>query len=98
MSRALVFVFALMQAQVVISLAMAPTTVCPERCPDDGPDGRCPPECVACPPSSHTATPVTACAAAIPTMRGEPVPTIASLPPTEPEPADIFDVPKPSLA
>jgi hypothetical protein len=94
MSRALVFVFAMMQAQVVVSLAMAPTTICPERCPDDGPDGQCPPACVTCPASAHTATPVTAGVVAIPIVRREPVPPIATVPPAEPEAGDIFHVPK----
>ena len=98
MSRALLFLFAVMQAQVVVTLAIAPTTVCPERCADDGPDGQCPPACLSCPPSSHTAAPVLACVPVTPTVRGEPVPTVASLRPAEPEPGDIFHVPKPRLA
>jgi hypothetical protein len=98
MSRALLFIFAMMQAQVVVSLAIAPTTVCPERCADDGPDGQCPPLCLSCPSSSHTAAPVLASVVAVPTVRREPLPAGATLRPTEPEPGDIFHVPKCLLA
>jgi hypothetical protein len=97
-SRALLVLFAIMQAQVVVSLAIAPTIVCPEHCAHDGPDGRCPPACPSCPPSTHTAAPVLACAPPTPPVVGEPVPSLASLRPTEPEPGDIFHVPKRLLA
>ena len=46
MSRVVLFICALMQAQVIVSVALSPTTICPERCDDDGADGRCPPACL----------------------------------------------------
>ena len=98
MLRALLFVFAIMQAQVMVSLAIVPTTICPEHCADDGPDGRCPPACPSCPSSTHTAAPVLACAPVTPTVFREPMPPVASLRPGEPEPGDIFHVPKHLLA
>jgi len=96
--RAVLFSFALMQAQVMVSLAIAPTTICPERCANDGPDGRCPPACLSCSPSTHTAAPVFACPPVTPAVVREPVPWIASVRPADPEPADIFHVPKRLLA
>jgi hypothetical protein len=98
MSRVLLFVFAVMQAQVVVALAIAPSTICPERCPDDGPDGRCPPVCLTCPLSSHPATPLPARVASVPVVRWEALPRRATVPVTEPEPDRIFHVPKPLLA
>jgi hypothetical protein len=94
MSRALLLVFALMQAQVVVVLAAVPTTVCPERCADDGPDGRCPPVCLGCPSSSHTPAPAGARVPLVPAARHEPVPCVADRGPAEPEPREILHVPK----
>jgi hypothetical protein len=98
MSRALLFVFAIMQAQVMVSLAIVPTTICPERCADDGPDGRCPPACPSCPSSAHTPAPALACTPVTPTEFREAMPRVASLRPDEPEPGDILHVPKRLLA
>src|SRR5437879_9430259 len=60
MTRVLLFLFAVMQAQVIVSLALVPSTICPERCQDDGPDGRCPPACLSCASSAHPAPPLPA--------------------------------------
>ncbi|MFN8545557.1 MAG: hypothetical protein U0807_15310 [Candidatus Binatia bacterium] len=96
--RAVLFLFAMMQAQVMVSLAIAPTMICPERCADDGPDGRCPPACPSCAPSTHTAALGLACVPVTPAVVRERVPSVAILRPTDPEPADIFHVPKCLLA
>src|SRR5262245_29808691 len=96
--RAVLFFFALMQAHVIVSLAIGPTMICQERCPEDGPDGRCPPACLSCPASTHTPAPVFACTPVKPAEVREPVPSVSSVQPLDPEPADIFHVPKRLLA
>jgi hypothetical protein len=98
MSRALVFLLAVVQAPAIVSLAVAPTAICPERCPDDETDGRCPPACASCPASTHTVAPVLAAAPVAPAVVRQPVAAVASRSPAEPEPRDIFHVPKRLLA
>ncbi len=98
MSRATLLLFALMQAQVIVPLVIAPTMICPERCADDGPDGRCPPACVSCTPSTHTAAPVAAWADVTPSVVRECVPAVTMLRPVDPEPRTVFHVPKRLLA
>ena len=71
---------------------------CPEGCPDDGPDGQCPPVCPSCPVSSHTAAPGRSPGLASPAVQREPLPVRSAMRPSEPEPADIFHVPKRLLA
>jgi hypothetical protein len=71
---------------------------CLERCPDDGPDDRCPPACMTC-PCSPKAGP-TAAAMAVRTPAASPSSFVVLVPraPRAPEPGDIFHVPKLLLA
>ena len=98
MTRVLLFLFAVMQAQVIVSVALVPSTICPERCQDDGPDGRCPPACLSCPSSAHPAPPLPAPLVTVPYVHREALPVVANALPPQPEPADIFHVPKRLLA
>ena len=94
MSRLVVFICALMQAHVIESIALSPTTICSERCDDDGPDGRCPPGCLSCAPSAHAPTPLPAPPVTVPSVQREWLSVVAALHPLEPDPADILHVPK----
>jgi hypothetical protein len=98
MSRILPLLLALTIAQVVISLALVPTTICQERCPDDGRDGRCPPVCPSCIPTGHAASPTWGAAWCAPDVRGETFLLGVAATPADPEPRDIFHVPKRLLA
>jgi hypothetical protein len=98
MSRVVFFVLVLMRAQVMATLAMAPSTVCPEQCPDDGPDGRCPPVCLSCPASFHSARPITAPVVKAPATRHALLPVLVLGVSSDPAPSDIFHVPKRLLA
>jgi hypothetical protein len=99
MSRLLLpFLLAVMLAQVTVTIAMAPRTICPEACPDDGPDGRCPPACLGCVSTAHAASPAYATSVAAPALRGEVTPTGSPVVFFEPDPADIFHVPRQTLA
>jgi hypothetical protein len=88
---------AVVVSQVVFVLTIAFGAPCSERCPDDGPDGRCPPACVTCACSPRPAT-GPALLVVIPPAHIEVVPGVALLTPCEPDPADIAHVPKPLLA
>jgi hypothetical protein len=98
MSRVLLFVLGIMQAQVMVTLAIAPTMICPERCDDDAASGHCSPACLSCSSSTHTAAPVVASAPVTPTLLREPVRSATSTRPGDPDPGDIFHVPKRLLA
>jgi hypothetical protein len=98
MSRIVLFICALMQAQVIVSVALSPTTICPERCDDDGPDGRCPPACLSCAPSAHAPTPLPVPLVTVPSVQRERLAVVATIHPPEPDPADILHVPKHLLA
>ena len=90
--------FAVVMVQVVISIAIAPSRICTERCADDDADGRCPPVCLSCAPAAHPAPPRSALPVIAPLCRDETVPAAAIVRPREPEPGDIFHVPKRVLA
>ena len=98
MTRVLLFLFAVMQAQIVVSVALVPSTICPERCQDDGPDGRCPPACPSCLSAAHPAPPLPARLVTAPSVHREALPVVANALPPQPEPTDIFHVPKRLLA
>ena len=98
MSRLLAFVLALTVAHVVVSIALVPSTICQERCADDGPEGRCPPVCPTCVPTGHAASPVYVAGWSAPTVRHEALLWGEARVPGDPEPHDIFHVPRPLLA
>jgi hypothetical protein len=89
---------AVVVSHVVFSLTIAFGAPCIEECPDDGPDGRCPPACMTCPCSPRPARTGPALVLAAPATAGLPLAAVVVLPPCEPEPADIFHVPKSLLA
>src|SRR2546430_16469342 len=93
MTRVLLFLFAVMQAQVIVSVALVPSTICPERCQDDGPDGRCPPACLRCASSAHPRPPLPAPPGTEPPGHREPLPVVATALPPQPEPPAIFHAP-----
>jgi hypothetical protein len=92
--RAVLFSCAVLMSHVVFMATVAFGAPCPERCPDDGPDGRCPPACVACSCSPRPAPSAFPADVAAPPARGEPVPAFVTPAPREAEPSDIFHVPK----
>ena len=98
MSRLLSLLLALTLAHVVVSIAIVPSTICQERCADDGPDGRCPPVCLSCVPTGHAASPVYVAVWPAPAVRHEALTARAAIVPGDPEPHDIFHVPKALLA
>jgi len=98
MSRVLPLVLAVVMAQVVVSIAIAPSRICTERCADDDADGRCPPVCLSCAPAAHPAPPLSASPVVSPLCRDEVVLAAAIVLPREPDPGDIFHVPKRVLA
>jgi len=98
MSRLLPFLLALALAHVAVSIAVAPRTICQERCPDDGPDGRCSPVCLSCVPTGHAASPAPLSVWSAPDLQHEAIVVSAAEMPGDPEPHDIFHVPKPPLA
>jgi hypothetical protein len=83
---------------LVFLAAVALGGPCPEPCADDAPEGACPPLCMACPCSPRSAPPAAPPVAAQPLARGELVPAPATVAPFEPEPGDIFHVPRRLLA
>jgi hypothetical protein len=89
---------AVVLSQVAFVVTIAFGAPCAEGCPDDGPDGRCPPACTACPCSPRPGPTGPAFVLRAPAARGEVVPALALAEPCEPEPTDIFHVPKPLLA
>lgn len=98
MSRLLPLLLALMVAPAVVSIAVAPQTICQERCPDDGPDGRCPPVCPSCIPTGHAVSAAYVATGPAPAIRSESFSVSAARQPGDPDPHDIFHVPKRSLA
>jgi hypothetical protein len=70
---------------------------CPERCADDGPDGRCPPVCEACAcvPRARRETPVAALSA--PSAPAVILVAPVMHEPGEPDPREISHVPKERL-
>jgi len=98
MLRVLLLVGTVLVTQVVGSVAIVRGAVCPERCPDDGPDGRCPPSCLSCPCTARPARPVSAPIAETPETRHEAARSPLAVAPRAPEPRDIFHVPKRFLA
>ena len=89
---------AVVASQVVFLLIIAFGAPCGEHCPGDGPDGRCPPACVTCPCSPRPAPSGPALVVDAPAACVEIVPGVTVIAPCEPEPADIFHVPKRLLA
>jgi hypothetical protein len=98
MLRSAVLAYAVLVSQVVFVVTIAFGAPCAERCPDDGPDGRCPPACTTCPCSPRPAPASPSLVVATPVTHRELAPAVAVLAPSEPEPADIFHVPKRRLA
>jgi hypothetical protein len=98
MRRVALLLFALMQAQVIVALAIAPTSVCPEQCPDDEADGRCAPMCSSCASSTHTPRPIPPALVTVPPARHEALPVLVVCGPGDPSPHDIFHVPRRLLA
>lgn len=85
-------------AHVVFLLVVAFGTPCLDDCPDDGPDGRCPPACRTCPCSPKAGPTTVASVIETPAAStGSFAATIVSAP-VAPEPRDIFHVPKRLLA
>jgi hypothetical protein len=96
--RSAALAVAVLVSQIVFVAITAFGTPCPERCPDDGPDGRCPPLCMTCPCAAHAVRPAppTGLLAAATTV--EPAVAAVSRGPRAPEPRAIFHVPKRLLA
>lgn len=98
MSRLLPFLLALTLAHVAVSIAIAPGTICQERCADDGPDGRCPPVCLSCVSTGHAASPAYVSVWPAPAVRHEALLLSVAKILKDPGPHDIFHVPKSLLA
>ena len=98
MSRLLSFLLALTVAYVVVSIALVPSTICQERCADDGPDGRCSPVCPSCVPTGHAASPVYVAGWSAPAVRYEALLAREAVVPGDPTAHDIFHVPRALLA
>jgi hypothetical protein len=96
--RGLLFLYVVLMAHAVVSVALVPSTICPETCADDGPDGRCPPVCVSCSVTAHAVSPGYVPRMATPSVRPEAVPAYAALAPRDPGPRAVFHVPKSALA
>lgn len=96
--RSVLLASAVLVSQVAFVLTIAFGAPCLERCPDDGPDGRCPPLCMTCPCSPRPVTVAAKAAIVAPVARGEMLAACVTRTPAEPEPADIFHVPKSLLA
>lgn len=72
---------------------------CTEQCPDDAPDGKCPPNCSYCPCCTHVRLQfVEAPTKEAPALVMVPVLERVEAPPLSPEPGEILHVPKASLA
>jgi hypothetical protein len=71
---------------------------CQQRCPDDGPDGRCPPVCAACACAPRSARPGPVAAVAAPSPRAEILAAPMMRASSEPDPQEIAHVPKRLLA
>jgi hypothetical protein len=90
---------AVLMSQLILLVVLTLGSPCPERCPEDGLDGRCLPGCMTCPCSPRPAGP-RAAAIVLPAPR-PPValpPAFVQLAPSDPHSADIFHVPKRHLA
>jgi hypothetical protein len=89
---------AVLATQVLFAVTIAFGAPCGDGCPDDGPDGRCPPACVGCPCSPRPAPAASPLAIVTPPDRVRAVAVVATHAPFEPAPADIFHVPRRLLA
>lgn len=91
-------VLTVLAAHVVFLATIAFGAPCAERCPDDGPDGRCPPACITCPCSPRPASPPAAVECPHPVAAPARLPAPVMLAPSEPDPIGIFHVPRAVLA
>jgi hypothetical protein len=96
--RPRVTTFVTLTVHLVFVLMVAFGGPCLDRCPDDGPDERCPPACWTCPCAPKAGAVAPARALAAPTASASAVEAVVVGPPVGPEPGDIFHVPKRLLA
>ena len=90
---------ALIVVQTAGGSACAAQSVCNQSCPDDAPDGTCPPGCNDCSCCAHV-NPAVAPRPLVETVEPamQDAPTFSTALPPSPEPNDILHVPKSLLA